>query len=133
MNNTKNWVEAQGATVDIFIEDDTLGHDGFHTIPMYMDSILDQYLTCYGAQVGIKKIQPVNKIKILPNPGSDFIELNVNEPIFKISIINAIGQTIPNITITNSRIDISDLDNGLYFVMIEMKNGETEIHKVIKN
>ncbi|MDP2385574.1 MAG: T9SS type A sorting domain-containing protein [Bacteroidota bacterium] len=133
MNNTKNWLQAQGATVDIFIEDDTLGHDGFHTIPMYMDSILDQYLTCYSSQVGIKKIQTVNKVTIFPNPGADFIELSTNENVFKISIINAIGQTLPNITISNSRIDISDLDNGLYFVVIEMKNRETEIHKVIKN
>lgn len=47
MNATKKWLEDQGATIDIFIQDAGLGHGGFHQSVAHMDSVLNHYLKCF--------------------------------------------------------------------------------------
>ena len=51
MNSTKKWLEAQGATVDLFIQDAGLGHGGFHQTAAHMDSALNYYLNCFNGPI----------------------------------------------------------------------------------
>lgn len=64
-----------------------------------------------------------NKIKLHPNPSSDFIKisgLNKNE---NFSIYNLLGEKIINGVIgTNEAIDISNFSDGLYFMKLDSGN-----------
>ncbi len=51
MNSTKKWLEDQGATVDLFIQDAGLGHGGFHQTAAHMDSALTYYLKCFNGAI----------------------------------------------------------------------------------
>ena len=47
MTNANNWLISEGASVDIFIQDANLGHEGFATSPAYIDSVLENYISLY--------------------------------------------------------------------------------------
>lgn len=78
----------------------------------------------------INNVVSKNKILVYPNPAENSLTVSNIEKKSSISIINIYGQTIKNIySITeNINIDITDLNNGIYFV----KYGNETI-KFIKN
>ncbi len=69
-----------------------------------------------------------NKPFISPNPSADYFILTGINPNENISIYNTTGQIIKSTTFTGERIDISDLQSGIYFLKC---NGM--INKFIKN
>lgn len=73
-----------------------------------------------------------NKIKIYPNPATDFISLNIENQLNTISveIYNELGQLIKT-TKTLTDIVVSDLRNGIYFLKIKSEN-ELQTLKFIK-
>ncbi|MDR6967344.1 hypothetical protein J2X31_001355 [Flavobacterium arsenatis] len=68
-------------------------------------------------------VEEINDISHLmyPNPTSYFININGTEPNETITIINPNGQIVKSIKIENEKIDVSDLNPGVYF----MKNKNT--------
>ena len=65
-----------------------------------------------------------NKIKLYPNPSSDFIKISGLSKNENFSIYNLLGEKIKNGTIgTNEAIDIHNFSDGLYFLKLE--NGNT--------
>ena len=70
---------------------------------------------------------------LYPNPSSNFITIeNKNQEIQDVQIYNALGQLVQEVVISNSsKIDISNLSNGLYFV--KLKNQLHESFKFVKN
>lgn len=76
-------------------------------------------------------------IKIYPNPFSNLITIETNEPIFKIEIYNLLGQMVKSKIIdspTNNSVNInlSELVQGNYIAKIYVENGEKSV-KIIKN
>lgn len=67
MNNSKNWVTANGGNVGLYIEGVGLGHGGFHQTPAFIDSALNYYLPCFNV-TGIKNNIPAKTGKVYPNP-----------------------------------------------------------------
>ncbi len=51
MNNTKIWLEQQGAKVDLFIQDKNAGHGGFHQSSSHMEAALKIYLDCFNGKL----------------------------------------------------------------------------------
>ncbi len=69
---------------------------------------------------------------IYPNPTSKFLQIESNSEvsIIETEITNSIGQLI-KIEMTNNRIDVSDVSNGIYFLKIKTNQG-TIVKKFIK-
>ena len=56
---------------------------------------------------------------VYPNPVSDFLYLHkLNRGIYKISILNELGQTIKTENKNLNGIDVSDLADGIYFLKL---------------
>ena len=79
---------------------------------------------------GITSLDETSKIttSIFPNPSTDFITLNTESPLIdKIIVVDILG-TVRIIQHATSqvflKIDIRELENGLFFILGEDKNGE---------
>jgi hypothetical protein len=75
--------------------------------------------------VGIDNITLANSISLMPNPADNYIELRVNSnvEVKEAVVFNAFGQMIQTVQLTDNhtRIDLSDMAAGMYFVRV---NGE---------
>lgn len=78
--------------------------------------------------VGINDIRANASFSIFPNPASNqvFINLkNYNKEKFKLNIYNQLGMIVKTVMInqTSNRINISELNNGIYFLKIDTPKG----------
>lgn len=72
-------------------------------------------------------------LKIFPNPAYNFLNIFANKKITDISIFDITGKAlIINAKITNGKIDISKLTEGVYFISFKIDNGNKFL-KFIKN
>jgi hypothetical protein len=75
----------------------------------------------------------INEFEYFPNPVNDKLSLRAQSNIQGVSIYNILGQEvireIPNAV--SSDIDMSELNNGAYFVKVTI-NDKTETIKIIK-
>lgn len=73
-------------------------------------------------------------LEIYPNPVTDLLNIRSQEEITKIKIYNQLGQLLKTVQAqqANTKIDVSDLDLGLYLVQIEASN-KTTTKKFLKN
>lgn len=79
----------------------------------------------------------LSKIKMYPNPVVDFLTIETKEmDLFNIEILNSLGQKITATRLNSNSgseiIDLSYLKNGIYFVKINLQNGESIIKKISK-
>lgn len=72
-------------------------------------------------------------LSIFPNPAEDIITLQATKDIVSISILNTLGQQVKQLApLSNTaRIDISNLDSGMYFISVRIKD-KIGTYKVIK-
>lgn len=73
------------------------------------------------------------QLKLFPNPVLEtinFVDLPTN---FNLKIFNIQGQEVVSTNIlVESRLDVSELESGLYFVIVSSENGEVLINKFVK-
>jgi len=82
----------------------------------------------------IKDNTGVSTFSIVPNPANNQIEITSMGNFNTVEVINFLGQTVisqPNINSNNVTLDISTLNNGIYFVRLISENGAT-VKKFIK-
>lgn len=72
-----------------------------------------------------------NKISIYPNPASDFININTDKKINKISIYDATGRLVK--TSSEIKTSVSELKSGVYFVTADLADHSVINTKFIKN
>jgi hypothetical protein len=84
--------------------------------------------------IGINNFTNSNQIKIYPNPANNelLISLSKNCNNSQILIMNVLGETIKNISTTNTetKINISEIENGVYFVKVNT-NGSSFLQKLV--
>lgn len=137
MNNSKLWVEANNGVVDLFISDDSLGHGGFQLTPAYVDSALNYYLQCY-TPTSINAFEGKNEnIQLFPNPGNGIFVLQLNNfPSDKtqFEIYDSCGKILlqQNTTDQQTKIDLSELAVGIYFLRVRDENGFVLTNKILK-
>ena len=88
-------------------------------VPIIFYNEMWEYINDLPCQPNATNEQQTNKIKIFPNPASDFLFLEIpgQHVQFEVSVFNAIGQK--QMTIFNqNKIDIGELINGLYVVEV---------------
>ena len=75
-----------------------------------------------------------NEVKIYPNPTNDFLYFNSSQKIISIIIYNEIGQEIKRVnSVSENKIDLSNLKSGLYIIKFLNMNNEKIVKKVLKN
>ncbi|HRY33900.1 MAG TPA: T9SS type A sorting domain-containing protein [Bacteroidales bacterium] len=73
-----------------------------------------------------------NKIKINPNPTTNFINFETRLAINSALIYNTLGQHF-NCKIESVKIDVSNLETGIYFILFTDQLGKTYTTKFVKN
>ena len=77
-----------------------------------------------------------NNIEMYPNPAIDFVNVNVDESLLPVMVtikdINGKLLSSDKYSSTSNSIAVSTLSQGVYFVEITNKNGETIIKKMVK-
>jgi uncharacterized delta-60 repeat protein len=81
--------------------------------------------------LGFNKIQ-FNNISISPNPTQTSLTISTQEKINTINIIDFLGRKTNITSFENNKIDVSNLQNGVYFLEIGTENG-LQTQKFIKN
>lgn len=76
--------------------------------------------------------QMKEKIKVHPNPFSDYINISRPELVKSVKVTDVTGKLIRTINNPDSILRLSDLSQGMYILMLEMKDGSQEQKKVIK-
>lgn len=114
----------------------------FHVAPYFAGEVgtylLDLSIT-RATNVGIKENTLANKIKIYPNPASEFIHIELDKvsEISTIDIFNMEGQQVFLSNIMNNdkvlKIPLQSLPNGVYFVRLISKEGSIQVEKILKN
>ena len=96
--------------------------------------ITNNYLTSIENSLSINKLNNLN-LKIYPNPVSDKLFIEIQEPIKSITFYDINGRLISQIALIGNSIkqnvDISQLANGIYFVKIKSNVGQYT-SKIIK-
>jgi hypothetical protein len=95
----------------------------------YVDSIKITYTT------GIKEITANDMVSIYPNPVTSTLTISNTNTINKIEIYNMVGEVVSAVENVNKNtyaINVENLQNGLYFAKIQLKNGTIVSKKIIK-
>lgn len=71
-------------------------------------------------------------IKVYPNPFLEVININKPELVKSIKITDVSGKLIRNVNQPESTLRLQDLSQGMYILILEMKNGVQQSIKVIK-
>ena len=74
-----------------------------------------------------------HQINVYPNPADDFINILSTNPVARIEIISLLGQVIisENTEAQSYKLDISELNLGLYVVKVLTKDGNTHFKKIL--
>ncbi len=74
-----------------------------------------------------------DNIKLYPNPAADYLFISGIDGNSKLNVINLLGETVLKGLISNQqRIDIQQLQKGVYFARIELANQQVRIIKFVK-
>jgi len=68
---------------------------------------------------------------IYPNPAKDILRVE-GKGILKVELFNIVGQKVLSINKGFEAIDISPLQNGIYFICLKTNEGEKTIKLVVK-
>lgn len=73
----------------------------------------------------------VNKVSIYPNPVNDIASVDTAGLTIKaVNVVNTLGQTV--FTGTTDKINMSQLQSGIYIVRVEFDNNQVAVKKIIK-
>lgn len=81
---------------------------------------------------GLPVISKKHQLDIYPNPSNGLVMLSNFADIYSISVINNLGQELLTEINSSNFIDISTLQNGIYFIIIANKNGEKVAKRLVK-
>lgn len=132
LEGNQNRVSFQIATCVPFTDDCGFNHENAFVIPK-VGGIRgsDRYLE--------NDLLVEFSLKIYPNPtnGTHNVTIEYSKEIAKVSILNNIGQTIfeevLNADANSSKLDINDLDAGIYFVLVLDRDSKMQFKKLIVN
>jgi len=80
---------------------------------------------------GVNTIEDLKAISLYPNPVHNNLNIDMQGEADKITIINAQGQQLKINYVQQSSIDVSELETGLYFLVIH-KNNEVFSRRFLK-
>lgn len=69
---------------------------------------------------------------VFPNPTQNFVTIQSTKPWNYYQIIDISGRVITHQTNQNNQVDLSQLDNGIYFILLSFSENNIKFSKVIK-
>jgi len=80
----------------------------------------------------ISSFQNQNELKVYPTPTTDNVYFSsILQEATKVSILDSAGRIIRTVSVTNSKVDFSDLSPGMYFLKLQ-DNLNIPVIKIIK-
>lgn len=76
----------------------------------------------------------IQNISLYPNPASEEFTVTSDSYLSKVNVYNAMGQLVESVSATTAKVkvNISDLETGVYLVKVFSAEGSLSTHKVIK-
>ncbi len=83
--------------------------------------------------LGVSDVSFNSKTNIYPNPAQDYFEYKgINGSIISTNIYSSNGSLVKTVNSNDSKINVSNLKNGVYIVQTKTSNGNTFTNKLIK-
>ncbi len=138
VNGTSTTVAGDIAELKPTIKPD-LDNAGYGLYRYYINDVengiyLDSVDVSIGFVLGFVQSKPVNIFSVSPNPADDFTNITLGyDGTATAKIVDALGNIVRGETIYNGSksLDVSDLKNGVYFIMIESSGNKPLNRKLI--
>ena len=92
--------------------------------------------SCPSVTLGVTDFNEMTKISIYPNPTSDYLEVTIppglNGNDISITLLNNIGQEIKKVNNNTTRLDLSNIPTGTYYLNVKYFSNEYT-KKIIRN
>ena len=79
-----------------------------------------------------KKPSITNEIIVYPNPVQESLQVSSASSVLRYSVISSQGAVVLEGNLKDSTIDMTSLSAGMYFVKLQLENGEEVFHKIVK-
>lgn len=91
--------------------------------------------TKFGITAGLDEVVDNNLIQIFPNPAKNVVAISSlnNSKLKKIELYSITGKLIKEIHPSSQNINVSYLENGVYFLKVENEQGQKESFKILKS
>ncbi|MNK16412.1 hypothetical protein D3C87_345760 [compost metagenome] len=100
-----------------------VGDQGYFPLSLYLQSVT--------TTLGTENFK-TTAFSIYPNPVTDIATIDTKGMEIKaVTVINTLGQTV--LTGTNDKVDMSQLQKGIYMVKVQFDNNQTATKKIVKN
>ena len=119
-----------GATIQVrFTVDKNVNGNGY----FYDDVLLDNVEVKQNPNLATSETAAKDhKLTVYPNPFTDMLTISDVSKVQSVSIVDVSGRLIKTIEKPSSELQLKDLKEGLYLVVLNMKDGSKQTVKVIK-
>ncbi|KYH08093.1 hypothetical protein A1704_05355 [Chryseobacterium cucumeris] len=119
-----------GATIQVrFTVDKNVSGNGYFYDDVLLDNVeVKQNPNLATSETAIKE----NKLTVYPNPFTDRLTISDVSKVQSVSIVDVSGRLIKTIEKPSSELQLRDLKEGLYLVILNMKDGSKQTIKAIK-
>ncbi|MBP1164995.1 MULTISPECIES: fibronectin type III domain-containing protein [unclassified Chryseobacterium] len=119
-----------GATIQVrFTVDKNVSGNGYYYDDLLLDNVeIKQNPNLATSETSVK----ADKINVYPNPFIDTLTISDVSKVKSVSIIDVSGRLIKTIEKPSSELQLRDLKEGLYLVVLNMKDGSKQTVKAIK-
>jgi len=80
----------------------------------------------------IKEVSNTPKLNVFPSVASSTVNITYSSPAKSIAVLNMVGQIVYNSLNPTEKIDLSGLSQGNYIIVVDYKNGNKELARIIK-
>ncbi|MFZ4927671.1 fibronectin type III domain-containing protein [Chryseobacterium sp. Mn2064] len=119
-----------GATIQVrFTVDKNVSGNGY----FYDDVLLDNVEVKQNPNLGTSEVvAKINSIKVYPNPFTETLTISDVAKVQSVSVIDVAGRLVKTIENPSTVLQLRDLKEGLYLVVLNMKDGSKQTVKAIK-
>lgn len=118
-----------GASVDYETEYKFLNGNIYFSVKSNTGNQLYVMESC--ANLGIETVQKMS-FKVYPNPTKNILNIETTTDIAKVEIYNTLGQLVNSVAGNKKELDLSALNNGIYFLNIITADNQKSVQRIIK-
>lgn len=90
-------------------------------------------ISAYDASLSTSETSVVkNEIKAYPNPFTDVLNISDSSKVQSVSVVDLAGRVVKTINTPSSVLQLGDLKQGMYLIILNMKDGSRQVIKSIK-
>lgn len=76
--------------------------------------------------------EKIKEIKVYPNPFTDILTISEISKVQSVSVVDLAGRVVKTIEKPSSELQLADLKQGMYLIVLYMKDGSRQVVKSIK-